>query len=84
MKNWLDIRLWKDSPQALGSRRIIARSIWKQRRESEARTIFSEVLSLIQGMSVGQYAVYQSEQLELTEKLLLEFEAWSISSEQST
>jgi hypothetical protein len=84
VKNWLDVRLGKDSPQALGSRRIIARSIWNQGRESEARSIFSEVFSLIENMGEGEYVVYKSEQLDVTKKLLLELEAWSRSSQQST
>jgi hypothetical protein len=74
---WLDRRLGKDSPQALGSRRIIARSIWKQglERRSEADRFFLEVKEIIDGMSGGKYAVYQDEQRETTVKMIDDLEA---------
>lgn len=76
VKLWLDERLGKDSPQALGSRRIIVRAIWKQgpSRRAEAKELFSEVMDLIGGMGGGQFAVYQAEQREITEKMVAELE----------
>jgi len=73
---WLDERLGKDSPQALGARRTIAHAIWKQgaARQAEAKELFAEVMNLISGMSGGQYAVYQEEQREITEKMLADLE----------
>ncbi|EON63811.1 hypothetical protein W97_03039 [Coniosporium apollinis CBS 100218] len=76
VKLWLDERLGKDSPQALGSRRIIAKAMWKQgpSRQGEARELLAEVMELIGGMSGGQFAVYQAEQRETTEKMIADLE----------
>lgn len=45
---WLDEKLGKDSPQALGSRRIIARNMWRQgpSKQVEAREWILEVMAL--------------------------------------
>jgi hypothetical protein len=79
VKRWLDEYLGKDSPQALGSRRIIAQSVWKQgpSRRAEAKELFSEVIELINGMDGGNYAVYQAQEMEVTEKLIMDLENWS-------
>lgn len=76
VKLWLDERLGKDSPQALGSRRIIAKVMWKQgpSRQGEARELLAEVMELIGGMGGGQFAVYQAEQRETTEKMIADLE----------
>jgi hypothetical protein len=76
VKDWLDGRLGKDSPQALGSRRIIGRAIWKQgpERRDEAKEIFAEVMDLVEGMTGGKYAVYQDEMRETTEKMARDLE----------
>lgn len=73
---WLVGRLGKTSPQALGSRRIIARSAWKQgpERIPEAKGIFEEVLELIEESREGKYGVYADEQKEITEKMVRDLE----------
>lgn len=38
----LDAELGKDSPQAIGSQKIIARAIWKQKRKEKARERIAE------------------------------------------
>ena len=75
---WLDAKVGRDAPQALGSRRIIARAMWKQgpERRGEARELIEEVRKLIEGSGEGRYAVYQQEQREITEKMVGSLEGW--------
>ena len=75
---WLDGKVGRDAPQALGSRRIIARAMWKQgpERREEARDLIEEVKVLIEGSGKGRYAVYQQEQREMTEKMVGSLERW--------
>ncbi|KAK0631541.1 hypothetical protein B0T14DRAFT_501881 [Immersiella caudata] len=77
---WLVGRLGDTSPQALGSRRIIARSMWKQGGEklAKAEALFEEVKRLVEESGNGKYAVYKDEQLEETEKMVEDLRAGRI------
>jgi hypothetical protein len=79
VRDWLDGRLGKDSPQALGARRMIAEAMWKQgpARQEEAKKLLQEVREIIDGSAEGTFAVYQDEQKEMTEKLIQDLESWS-------
>lgn len=79
--DWLVGRLGDTSPQALGSRRIIARSIWKQggpERRAEAEALFEEVKRLVEESGRGKYAVYKDEQMEVTETMIDDLRAGRI------
>jgi len=78
--DWLVGRLGDTSPQALGSRRIIARSIWKQgpERRAEAEALFEQVKRFIEESGSGKYAVYKDEQMEETEKMIADLRAGRI------
>ncbi|KAH8682057.1 hypothetical protein BX600DRAFT_447697 [Xylariales sp. PMI_506] len=67
---WLEKLLGSDSPQALGSRRIIARAVWQMGRIEEAKEMFLEVKKLIEASGNGKYALYQAEQLQTTEEMI--------------
>ena len=73
---WLDGILGRDSPQALGGRRIMARAMWKQgeERREDARKLFEEVMETVEGMGGGQFAVYQEEERELVRKMVKDLE----------
>ncbi|KAJ3572717.1 hypothetical protein NPX13_g4954 [Xylaria arbuscula] len=45
---WLDGRLGKNSPQALGSRRMMAEALWRLGRTAEAEARFGEIRELVQ------------------------------------
>jgi len=67
---FLDGRLGKESPQSLGSRRMIAHAVWKQGRRSEANKLLDEVVGIIDETEEdSQYGVYKESQRELTEDL---------------
>ncbi|RYO94513.1 hypothetical protein DL764_007832 [Monosporascus ibericus] len=76
VKTWLDDRLGMESPQALSARRIIAQALWKQglSRRSEADGAISDLMSIIDGMAGGRYAVYQEEERKLTNEMVHELE----------
>lgn len=78
--DWLVGRLGDTSPQALGSRRIIARAIWKQgsERRSEAEALFEEVKRLAEESGSGKYAVYRDDQMEETETMIADLRAGRI------
>ena len=54
VKDWLDGKLGKESPQALGSRTAIAQAVWKWGRVEGARGILEEMESIIEGEARGQ------------------------------
>lgn len=60
--------LGKDSPQALGARRIILQAVAKQGRTDEARSIADATKALIGGMGTGRYYKYEEEEKEELEK----------------
>jgi hypothetical protein len=57
-KDTVDNQLGKDSPQSLSSRRIIAKAIWMQNRQSEAKTLIAEIYGLIDDMAKGKFSSY--------------------------
>ncbi|KAK8018321.1 hypothetical protein PG991_007511 [Apiospora marii] len=73
VRTWLDSRLGRDSPQALGARRVLAEATWKQgaTRRQEAGDVVDEIRVIIDGMGAGQYAAYQDEEREMLDKLVL-------------
>ncbi|KAK7931992.1 hypothetical protein PG985_002704 [Apiospora marii] len=73
VRTWLDSRLGRDSPQALGARRMLAEATWKQgaTRRQEAGDVVDEMRVIIDGMGAGQYAAYQDEEREMLDKLVL-------------
>lgn len=71
VREWLDQKLGKDSPQSLGARRGLIEAKWKQgpsRREDAERDV-AEIRALIAGMGDGKYAVYQEVELKAVEEL---------------
>ena len=74
--DWLDGLVGKNSPQALGSRRMIAQAVWRQgpSRHAEAARLFAEIKELIATMDGGRFAVYKDEELEMVEKLINDLE----------
>jgi hypothetical protein len=75
---WLDEKLGKDSPQVLGSLRIMARNIWRQGPSKlvEACECILEVMALIDASCGGRFAVYQHEQRATTEKMIATLDGW--------
>lgn len=74
VKEWLDGKLGRDSPQALGSRKIIAQAVWKQGRVEEAKGKFKEMEELVVGGMDGTYGVYMEEQEEILRKAIKDLE----------
>ncbi|KAK1953531.1 hypothetical protein LY78DRAFT_472977 [Colletotrichum sublineola] len=70
---WLDGCLGRDSPQALSARRVLAEAMWKQglSRRNEAWNVLLEMRVITNEMGTGQYAVYQDEEKEMMDKLIL-------------
>jgi hypothetical protein len=75
---WMDAqpRLGKDSPQAINSRRMIARALWGQGppRRAEAEALLAEIDEIVDGMGVGdrRFAVYQEEEKRLNDQMRAE------------
>jgi hypothetical protein len=59
-----------DSPQAMSSRRILAKAIWMQGRHEEAEKIFQEIFSLLESSATGKYAVYRASETNMTKQLV--------------
>ncbi|KAI1366281.1 hypothetical protein F5Y08DRAFT_142136 [Xylaria arbuscula] len=66
---WLDGRLGKNSPQALGSRRMMAEALWWLGRTAEAEARFGEIRELAESMHGGPYAVYRNDEVDAVESL---------------
>lgn len=64
--------LGKDSPQALGTHRIILQAVAKQGRADEARAIADATKALIGGMGAGRYSKYAEEEEQELEKTVKE------------
>ncbi len=64
VKGWLESKLGKDSPQALGAWRIIVQAVWKQGagRRKEAERLMGEMSEVIEGMRGGTYEMYQGDE----------------------
>ena len=71
VRDWLDGRLGRESPQALGARRMIARAVWMQAgRREEGEGLMREVEGIIAGIAEGsQWGVYVEGERELTREL---------------
>ena len=69
---WLEGKLGKDCPQALGASRIIAQAIWKQglARRAEAEQLLDEMKGVIDQMGSGPFGMYQEQERELFEKMI--------------
>lgn len=61
------LNLGRESPQALGARRIIAEAVWMQgvERRGEAEGLVQEIWEIIGGMEGGRFAVYKEEEMGL-------------------
>ncbi|EQL01718.1 hypothetical protein G6O67_000627 [Ophiocordyceps sinensis] len=72
VRDWLDAKLGKHSPQAISARHMIAEAVWKQDpdRRVEATELFSELNGIIDGMSGTEYEVYQDEYREIVNESL--------------
>lgn len=75
-RDWLDGKLGKDSPQALGARKIIAEAAWKQGRVEEAMGLMGEMEGIVDGGGEGTFGIYMDEQREMLSKMKEELEAW--------
>ncbi|KAH6845710.1 hypothetical protein B0I37DRAFT_191181 [Chaetomium sp. MPI-CAGE-AT-0009] len=75
---WMDAqpRLGKGSPQAINSRRMIAKALWGQGppRRAEAEALLAEIDEIVDGMGVGggRFAVYQEEEKRLNVQMRAE------------
>ena len=50
---WMDKQLGRDAPQALSSKRIVAKCIWILRRPAEAEELIGEIFELVGGRGRG-------------------------------
>jgi len=67
---YLDSGLGKESPQALGARRMIAHAVWKQGRQSEAGQLLKEVDVIIDGTKdESKFVIYRDEERKMTQSL---------------
>ncbi|KAK0612432.1 hypothetical protein B0T17DRAFT_543665 [Bombardia bombarda] len=70
---WMEAheRLGRDSPQALGARRIIVRAMWGQGRRTEAEEMMREIEGIVEGLGEGsRFGVYQEEERGLFGQLV--------------
>lgn len=70
VREWLDGRLGRNSPQAMGSRRLIAEAVWRQGRRGEARGLVEEIRGLIAGMGDTRFGIYEDSEREMLEELV--------------
>ncbi|AEO70430.1 2af7a199-4405-43fb-abde-30e69e36a884 [Thermothielavioides terrestris] len=70
VREWLDGKLGRESPQALAARRMIAQAVWMQGRRAEAEQLMEEVGRIIERTADDSpYAVYRDQQREMTDEL---------------
>lgn len=67
---YMDAKAGKDSPQSMSSRRIIAKAVWMQGRQSEAEKLIAEIFDLIEASGSGKFAVYQESERKMTEEMV--------------
>ena len=60
--------LGNDSPQALGSMKIITRSIWKQGRYEEGEKWIGRCREVVEAMGKGKFAKYAEDEREMVER----------------
>ncbi|KAH8601126.1 hypothetical protein B0O99DRAFT_681159 [Bisporella sp. PMI_857] len=71
-----DAKLGPDSPQAHGSRRTLAKALWKQGKREEAETVIKEIQENIKASASGKYAAYQVEEQRILDDFVNELQAW--------
>jgi hypothetical protein len=66
VEEWLVGQRGRDSPQALGAKRLVILAVWKQGRSRhvEAEKLLKELRDIVSAMSSGQYATNQDEERE--------------------
>ncbi|CAN8104249.1 unnamed protein product [Discula destructiva] len=75
---WMQTRasLGLDSPQALGTTRLLIESLWKQEgKQQEARSLIEETSALIEGMTGSKFVKYQDEERQMLYDLKIKMEA---------
>ncbi|KAK3310027.1 uncharacterized protein B0T15DRAFT_21839 [Chaetomium strumarium] len=71
VRDWLDSKLGRESPQSLGARRMIAQAVWMQGRRAEGERLMAEVGAIIDETAEDSpYAVYRDQQREMTKELM--------------
>ena len=75
-RDWLDGKLGKESPQALGARKIIVEAVWKQGRVEKARGLMGEMEKIVEGGGEGTFGIYMDEQREMLSRKREELEVW--------
>jgi hypothetical protein len=71
VKVWLESKLGKDSPQALGAGRILVEAVWKQgvERRMDAERLLGEMREVVEGMGDGSFGMYQEDERGFLQKL---------------
>jgi hypothetical protein len=70
VRDWLDSKLGKESPQSLSARRILVQAVWMQGRQAEGERLMVEVDDIIRKTSDDSpYAMYRDEQRALSQEL---------------
>ena len=72
----LDSSLGPDSPQAHGSRRTIAMSLWKLGKKEEAEILIKEIQDNIVLSAHGKFAEYQVEEQRILDEFTNELQKW--------
>lgn len=65
-----------DSPQALGSMRIIFRSVWKQGRYEEAEEWIKKCREMVERLGEGKFAKYQASESKQVDEDVAALEEW--------
>ncbi|KUI58285.1 hypothetical protein VP1G_05622 [Cytospora mali] len=70
-------KLGVDSPQALGTTRILIKAMWKQGgdKEAEARRLAAETMALIERMGQSKFGKYQDEERQMLRDLVDDLES---------
>ncbi len=78
VKAWLESKLGRDCPQALGAWRIIVQAIWKQGpgRRKDAERLMGEMGEVIEGMKRGAYEMYQGDERGHLENMKENLKKW--------
>ncbi|KAI1264318.1 hypothetical protein F5Y18DRAFT_390090 [Xylariaceae sp. FL1019] len=73
---WLISKLGRDSPQALGAKRIMILAMWKQgrSRHADAEKLLRELQSDLSALGDGQYAMYRDEELSAMKELMAQMD----------
>ena len=63
-RDWLDNKLGQSSPQAIGVRKIIAETYWKEGNSNKAHETITEIFHSIDGLEDIRFAVYVDSERE--------------------